>query len=250
MLLQPRLFLRIRQDASHVDALLETAGISREWITSSCLALPNGIDAERLLPPRSYVVQDASSQAVGDYMNPAARGQWWDCCCGAGGKSLMLLDAAPGVDLTATDIRGGILQNLSERFTRYGFPLPENFVLDAGDANALTRMGERRFDGIICDVPCTGSGTWARTPEGCFFFNSDSLAAYAMRQKSILRNAARHLKPAGRLIYITCSVFRAENEDVIAEVAPASGLRVLKAALLNGISKRADSLFVAELGIG
>ncbi len=247
MLVQPMLFLRIRKDRPGVEQLLSDAGIPQVWNNGSCVGLPNGTPVEGLLPPDTYVVQDASSQATGTYLAAEMDERWWDCCSGAGGKSLMLMDAAPGVHLTATDIRGSILQNLVQRFRKYSHKPPEHFVLDVAEATELTRFGSRRFDGIICDVPCSGSGTWARTPEACYFFHPDSLPHYTSRQECILRNAATFLKEDGRLVYITCSVFRAENEDVLEAVLPEAGLRIVKAELINGISIGADSLFVAEL---
>src|SRR5690606_25062975 len=121
-------------------------------------------------------------------------------------------------------------------------------VLDASDEAATrNQLGDRRFDGIICDVPCTGSGTWARTPESCFYFDQAAIAAYAKKQQAILRNAGRYLKPDGRIVYITCSVFRAENEDVIESITAEGGLRIASAGLINGLPTGADALFAAEL---
>jgi 16S rRNA (cytosine967-C5)-methyltransferase len=96
-------------------------------------------------------------------------------------------------------------------------------------------------------VPCTGSGTWARTPESCYFFHAASVADYARRQEAILRNACAYLKEDGRIIYITCSVFRAENEDVIEAVAAQGHMKIISAGLINGLPSGADALFAAEL---
>jgi 16S rRNA (cytosine967-C5)-methyltransferase len=160
----------------------------------------------------------------------------------------MLSDNSPGVRLLATDVRESILQNLSARFRQYSLPLPERLVLDASDANVLaTALKDRKFQGIICDVPCTGSGTWARTPESCYFFKTETLEHYTSRQQAILRNAAQFLAPGGRLVYITCSVFRAENEDVVNAVAVDNSLKVESVRLINGMPIQADSLFAAVL---
>jgi 16S rRNA (cytosine967-C5)-methyltransferase len=248
LLRQPRLFLRIRGSQATTEKILQKECIPHEWLGESCLALPNATKLEGLLPEDSYVVQDASSQACGALLQGKAGERWWDCCAGAGGKSLMLADSAPGISLLATDVRASILKNLAERFRRYGLPLPERAVLNASDAQATQAcIGERCFEGIICDVPCSGSGTWARTPESCCFFQPEQLASYASRQRDILKNAARFLSPGGRIIYITCSVFHAENEDVLETVAEKAGLRIVSAQLFNGISRQADSLFAAEL---
>jgi 16S rRNA (cytosine967-C5)-methyltransferase len=163
----------------------------------------------------------------------------------------MLSDNSLGVRLLATDVRESILQNLSARFRQYSLPLPEQRVLDASDAKALaSALKDRKFQGIICDVPCTGSGTWARTPESCYFFKPETLEHYTSRQQAILRNAAQFLAPGGRLVYITCSVFRAENEDVVQAVAFEQNLELVSSGLINGIAIGSDSLYAAQLRRG
>ena len=160
----------------------------------------------------------------------------------------MLADASKGIELLASDVRESILQNLAARFRLYHLPMPERLVLDSADAKAAANaLGSRQFEGIVCDVPCSGSGTWARTPEACYFFQLDTLEAYTNRQLSILKNAANYLQMGGRIIYITCSVFRAENEDVINAISAEAGLAIESYQLINGISIAADSLFVAIL---
>ncbi len=244
----PRLFLRIRKNADKIGRVLQKAAMPTEWITPTCLALPNGSAIDQLILPDAYVVQDASSQATGTFFKPSANEQWWDCCSGAGGKSLLLKDLQPAVKLLSTDIRESILHNLHQRFLQYDYPKPSTSVLDTADSEAVAkRMGTRLFDGIICDVPCTGSGTWARTPENCFFFDTASLPDYAVRGEAILRNALRYLRPGGKLVYITCSVFRSENEDVVEKVVAESGWSIAHMQLINGIDQQADCLFVAVI---
>ncbi|TXH57956.1 MAG: hypothetical protein E6Q89_03960 [Bacteroidia bacterium] len=100
------------------------------------------------------------------------------------------------------------------------------------------------FDHIICDVPCSGSGTWARTPEQLYFFDPNKLEDFSTLQTTIAQNAIPYLKAEGRMLYITCSVFKQENEAVIQKIQPA----VYKdSTLINGISKQADSMFIATL---
>jgi 16S rRNA (cytosine967-C5)-methyltransferase len=248
LLRQPRLFLRIRKGRDEIATRLQAASIPYEWLSDTCLAIPNGTKMERLLPDDCYVVQDASSQATGRYLQAFPDERWWDCCSGAGGKSLLLKDASPDVKLLATDVRQSILNNLKDRFRLYHHTLTEMATLDVSDEMATARfLGDRLFDGIICDVPCTGSGTWARTPESCYFFNPATVADYAKRQQAILRNACDFLKEDGRIIYITCSVFRAENEAVIESIAGEGRMRIVSAGLINGLSIGADALFAAEL---
>jgi 16S rRNA (cytosine967-C5)-methyltransferase len=246
MLVQPDLFIRIRKQKEKVLALLAEHQIPYKFISDSCLSLPNGAKIDAILPPDTYAVQDASSQKTGGYFQPQSNGQWYDCCCGAGGKSLLLKDMAPTVQLTVSDRRESIIHNLKERFKLYGHTLPVSHVVDVADKNALEKvMKGKTFDNIICDAPCSGSGTWGRTPEQFHFFTPALIEKYTTLQKAIATNVASYLRPGGRLIYITCSVFRDENEDVAEDVIKRTGLQLQEHHLINGIGIKADSMFVA-----
>lgn len=248
MLVQPDLFIRIRKDKEKITGILSDNNIPYHFITDTCLALPNGAKIDTLLPEDSYVVQDALSQKTGSFLNPSPGQHWYDCCSGAGGKSLLLRDMQPTVQLDVSDIRESILSNLVKRFRQYHHPSPNTHILDAADQVQLSRaFGKDRFDGIICDVPCTGSGTWARTPEQMFFFDPSALKEFSERQLNIAANVAGLLKPGGCLYYITCSVFRQENEDVINGLVTRTGLQQEQAQLINGTGMKADSMFIAVL---
>ncbi len=248
MLVQPQLFIRLRKDSAATERTLAAAGIPFTHVGPNCLALPNGAPVDTLLPADAYVVQDASSQLTGSYFTPKKGERWYDCCSGAGGKSLLLMDMGVPVALTVSDKRESILRNLKERFRLYGHKLPAAHIADMIDAKNIplvTKDGS--FDNIICDVPCSGSGTWARTPESMYFFDPGAVADYSRRQLAIATNVSRCLRPGGRLIYITCSVFRQENEDVVGSVCRDTGLQLAEQHLINGISQRADSMFIAVL---
>ncbi len=248
MLRQPDLFIRVRRNRQQIEGLLQQAGIPYRYVTENCMALPNGAAIDKLLPQAVYVVQDASSQATGRLLDAKTGERWYDCCCGAGGKSLMLVDSCPHVLLTASDRRATILNNLRERFRMYSLPMPLTVVADAADAVQVQRIaGGRPFDNIIADVPCTGSGTWARTPEQLYFFDTGKVAELAALQARIAINAAAALRPGGRLIYITCSVFRQENEDVVQTIVAETGLKVVHEGLINGIDIAADCMYAAVL---
>ena len=121
-------------------------------------------------------------------------------------------------------------------------------LADVTDGVQLKKvLRDRVFDSIICDVPCSGSGTWARTPEQMYFFNPANQIKYPAWQKNIAINAAQYLKPGGRLLYITCSVFEEENEQVLNEVMKVTGLQLVSSQLINGIRIKADSMFVGVL---
>lgn len=199
------------------------------------------------LPPfvkGCFKIQDRSSQIAGSMINAQNGEHWWDCCSGAGGKSLQLLDTHPGVRITASDKRESILANFKERLSKSEKSRVELIIADL-EENFQSQLSGKLFDGIIADVPCSGSGTWGRTPEMLTFFNEQDIPGYAARQKKIVSNALPWLKPGGFLVYITCSVFKAENEEVVDYLCSFPHLDLMKSALINGISHRSDSMFYA-----
>ena len=246
---QPALFIRIRKNKPEIVRLLEEQHIPYQTINDACISLPNGTKTDTLLPAASYVIQDASSQQACAFFQPVKNEYWYDCCSGAGGKSLWLKDKEPSLKLTVSDIRKNILHNLKERFNLYKHIQPTAYIIDATDKLALaTALSNAQFDNIICDVPCSGSGTWARAPEQLYFFDAGKQQNFPALQAKIAANAAQYLKPGGKLYYITCSVFKAENEGVVEEIILNTGLKLIESQLINGISNKADSLYVAVLG--
>ncbi len=102
------------------------------------------------------------------------------------------------------------------------------------------------FDGILLDAPCSGSGTWGRTPEMLFYFEKYKIENYVKLQKAFAGNVIKYLKPGKPLIYMTCSVFKAENEDVIHYIEENFPVKLEKMELIKGYNNRADSMFVAR----
>lgn len=248
MLTQPQLFIRIRKPKEQITSSLAQQNISYTFINDKCIALPNGAAIDKVLPEDAYVVQDVSSQETGSYFHAQKGEQWYDACSGAGGKSLLLSDSNNEIKLTATDKRERIVSNLKQRFRQYHLPMPETHIVDVADKGELFKvMGGKQFDGIICDVPCSGSGTWARTPEQLYFFDENKFKSFPPLQQRIATNAVAYLKPGGRLVYITCSIFKDENENVIKQIMDTTGLQLEQSKLINGIDIKADSMFVAVL---
>ena len=104
------------------------------------------------------------------------------------------------------------------------------------------------FPFILADLPCTGSGTWSRTPEAMYFFDPQTISNFRQRQEKILSNINSRLKPGGTLVYITCSVFAAENEGVVSYVTEPGKLRVEQEQMISGYTESADSMFVSRMG--
>ncbi len=98
---------------------------------------------------------------------------------------------------------------------------------------------------IICDAPCTGSGTWGRTPEQLYFFAKGKIDQYSLLQKKIATNVVPYLKKGGYFLYITCSGFRKENEEIVEYIEKDINLRKIELKILKGYDKKADTMFVS-----
>ncbi len=248
-LIQPDLFLRARP---HVEDLVEKrlrhGGIEFEREQSS-FRLSNSQKIDTLLNfDNEAVIQDISSQKTGqilvDLKNkfpPDEDISVYDACAASGGKSILACDILKKVKLTVSDIRPAILNNLRKRFKRAGIDHYHAFVADLTTGRPPV---QELFDLVIADVPCTGSGTWSRTPEQLFYFDPASIADFAFRQKKIVENIIGVIRPGGYLLYITCSVFKQENEEQLAYFS-GLGLTVVRKSLIWGYNQRADTLFAA-----
>ncbi len=191
-----------------------------------------------------FEIQDLSSQKTGNYLTLSPQSYWWDACAGSGGKSLLLYDKENSIKIFATDSREKSLLNLRERFKRAGIKNYKTKVLDL--EKETMHFGEM-FDGIIVDAPCSGSGTWARSPEQLSSFNEKMIEAYAEKQKKIVQNVLKNLQKNAPLIYITCSVFTKENEENIKYFSEALGLYAEASAYIKGYGMGAGTLFVSKL---
>ncbi|MDQ6756611.1 MAG: methyltransferase domain-containing protein [Bacteroidota bacterium] len=264
-LIQPQLFLRIRPNYKNkVLGKLLGAGIPYELATEDCITLSNSSKINDVLElDREAVVQDYNSQRIGEFLKlqtylPDRQAsnyklqtfKVWDCCAASGGKSIMAYDIIPNIELTVSDKRASILNNLQKRFAKVGIQKYNSFVADITfNKNVQTAFSVQtgKFDLIICDAPCTGSGTWARTPEQLYFFKEQSIKKYAVLQKKILENIIPHVKPNGQLLYITCSVFKKENEDVVNYIKAKYKFKIKRTEILKGYEMQADTMFAALL---
>ncbi|MEO8109673.1 MAG: Fmu (Sun) domain-containing protein [Ginsengibacter sp.] len=253
---QPKLFIRIRpgKKISVLDKL-KKANFSFEKMNEQCIAFAHNEKVTDILSiDKEAAVQDYNSQRVGEFIlkyGTFARNveknnspiNVWDCCAGSGGKSILAADILKNIQLTVTDIRSSILQNLHKRFASAGIKNYQSFVADI--ASKKMPPIDSSFELIIADVPCSGSGTWARTPEQLRFFKEEAIDRYALLQKNIIKNVTPHLQDNGILLYITCSVFKKENEDNVDFIAKTFQLHLLEAEYLKGYEMQADTLFVA-----
>ena len=247
---QPDLFLRIRPKRhERVFSALQQSGINDTQIGADALQLENGVSVENSLQVnKDVVVQDLNSQQVFDYFSKerdtGKQETLWDCCAASGGKSILLFDICKSkIKITVSDIRENILSNLQMRFKDAGINLQKKFVQDLSKGSGL--LLNESFSIVVCDAPCSGSGTWARTPEQYYGFDQNKIALFAQQQKNIVINAIKHVSKDGWFIYITCSVFREENEGVVDFIQQNFSLQLLEMKYLKGYDKKADTMFVA-----
>ena len=254
---QPLLFLRLRPGKEKVVVdKLENAAINFSLVKEDCISLPNSTKLEGIIElNKEAVVQDKNSQKVFDHLPvawlPSAQTiaekiAVWDCCAASGGKSILLFDRLKGkIKLTVSDIRENILYNCKKRLQEAGININRAFVADV--SQPLDESINQEFSIIICDAPCTGSGTWSRTPEQLAYFKKEKTDEFAALQKSIAINTSKYLKKAGLYFYITCSVFKKENEEVVGALVRETSMKLLHSEYLPGYNDHADTMFVAVL---
>jgi 16S rRNA (cytosine967-C5)-methyltransferase len=245
---QPDLFIRVQKNYAHkLLTTLKEAGVNVHEISETTFALPNGTKLETIIPEQKhYQIQDLSSQKTGQYFQPQPHDYWWDCCAASGGKSLLLHGLQPKIELLVTDVRENSLRNLDDRFEVAGLKKYQKKVLDLLENNEQV-LHHYTFDGIILDAPCSGSGTWGRTPEMLSYFDEHKISFFNKLQQQIATNVVPYLKPGKPLIYITCSVFKQENEDVVNYLQEALGLTLESMEVIKGYQDKADTMFVARL---
>lgn len=251
-LVQPLLYVRIRPGKKDdvLKKLLE-AQLLFNLLQQDCIALPNGTKLDAVLKiDEEVIIQDYSSQQVLNFLKTASPSlpnhpAVWDCCAASGGKSMLAFDILKAdLQLTVSDIRESILSNLKKRFETAGIKNYQSFIADLTTENIAIpiAIGSQL---IICDAPCTGSGTWSRTPEQLYYFKKKSIDEYAAIQQKIVSHVIPQLKPGGIFIYITCSVFKKENDAIVDFIKEKYHLQLLQMELLKGYETKADSMFVA-----
>jgi 16S rRNA (cytosine967-C5)-methyltransferase len=177
-------------------------------------------------------LMDDGSRLVAELaaVSQPAAGRIWDACAAPGGKAAVLAERHPGAELLASDIGGRRTEAMRRRLEH---ELPGHTIRTlTADATKLPAT-EGSFDLILCDVPCSGTGTLARNPEIRRRLQAPDLARQSARQVQILTAALARLRPGGRLIYSTCSLEPEENERVVeAALAARSGVGRLPSAAL------------------
>jgi len=196
-------------------------------------------------------IQDEASQAVPLLLGVRAGDRVLDLCAAPGGKAAALMHAAGknGI-VVAADRHAHRLRAMRAQFKRLGLGSALLVELDAAQAMPF----REKFNRILVDAPCSGTGTLARHPEIRWRLRPEQLAEFHDLQARLLRTALANLAPGGRLVYSTCSMEPEENEDVVSEVLrdspsarrvpPSDISRTLAPHLAAGI--RSEELFAPD----
>ncbi|MGC4072895.1 MAG: RsmB/NOP family class I SAM-dependent RNA methyltransferase [Nibricoccus sp.] len=209
----PSLWLRARPGTAHKLAA---------QLGNSEVATKHSPDAVRFSGPQdlfltpefhngAFEIQDLASQLVGLAAAPLPGQTWWDTCAGEGGKSLHLADQMlnKGV-LWASDRSERRLQTLKKRFARAKL---FNVRIAPWDGSAKLPT-KTKFDGILVDAPCSGTGTWQRNPHARWTASTKDVTELAVIQRQLLENVAGSLKPGGRLVYAVCTLTKSETTAI------------------------------------
>jgi 16S rRNA (cytosine967-C5)-methyltransferase len=176
--------------------------------------------------PLDLPVMDDGSRLVAELAAAAVPDaeRVWDCCAAPGGKTLILARRLGAAEVTASDVSSKRLAQTEARLRRYAYA--ERVACVVADASRVTDRvtdTEGGFDLILCDVPCSGTGTLAANPEIRHRLKPEDLSRQVERQRAILTGALQRLAPGGRLVYSTCSLEPEECEQVVEAVGEAVG---------------------------
>ena len=217
---QPALTLRANTLVTSRDELL-TAFAANGINATACRYSPHGIQVEGRhhipgLPgfrEGLFAVQDEASQMVAFLLDPQAGERILDTCAAPGGKATHLAQLMGNQgELLAMDNSGSKLPLIQEAAQRLGITIIRTRAADLLQSSALPAAA---FDRVLLDAPCSGLGVIRRNPEAKWRLTSDDITRLAAVQKTMLKNAARLLRPGGVLVYSTCSTSQQENEDVV-----------------------------------
>jgi 16S rRNA (cytosine967-C5)-methyltransferase len=208
----------------------ESGAIADTLTAGSFLARARGLP-EGMVVPEGMRIQDEGSQLIAELAGGGTR--ILDCCAAPGGKTVILAENNPRAEITACDISESRLNAMRRSFARE--PVTAKIRCVLADATDLPFRDD--FDLILCDAPCSGTGTLARNPEIKLRLAASDLQRQQERQIAILHAAYRVLAPGGRLVYSTCSLEPEENLMVVLALLAAE-----RTARLVGAGERLSAM--------
>jgi 16S rRNA (cytosine967-C5)-methyltransferase len=216
----PPTAFRVIGERASVQEVLEELSAAGGVITSSQIAPQSwriegaGGSLRRLASEGKIYLQDEASQLVAHVLDAQRGERVLDVCAAPGSKTTHIAALTPELSLiVAGDVHGHRLQTVLAAASRQGIKRLRAVV---HDGEVALPFAANAFDRVLVDAPCTGTGTLRRNPEIRWRITNRDVSELSLRQGLILGNAARMVRPGGRLVYSTCSVEREENEEVVA----------------------------------
>jgi 16S rRNA (cytosine967-C5)-methyltransferase len=247
---QPLLFIRIRPwQKEKVILKLLAANIEYSEVAENTFAFANTTSLQNILElNKEAVIQDYNSQAIAELLQLVPTSmehpiQVWDACAASGGKTILMFDTMVNIRMHLSDVRESILYNADKRLQEAGIRPASVQEIDLTQAFEI----KKPFDFVFADVPCSGSGTWGRTPEQLAYFTEAQLNKYTKLQGKILQNIIPTVKLNGHLLFATCSVYKEENEKNVEALLTTGKFKVVKQQYYTGYDKQADTLFAVLL---
>ncbi|WP_285709556.1 RsmB/NOP family class I SAM-dependent RNA methyltransferase [Erythrobacter oryzae] len=211
--------LDLRVNALKADrAGLELPEPGEPLASAQGLRFPSGTPVEQWEAYEQGLVeiQDLGSQLIVEALPVAAGDTIIDLCAGGGGKTLALAARlGNAASLVAADTDKRRLGNLAPRAARAGAAVDHTVLLDPGREMRALHPWANKADHVLVDAPCSGSGTWRRSPEGRWRLDPAELARLNHLQDHVLGLAAQLTRPGGTIAFVTCSVLDAEGADRI-----------------------------------
>lgn len=207
----------IRLRRPEAEAQLKAAGIELApgvLLSSARRVLRGDVAGTSAFQTSLLAIQDEASQLVAALAGGGAN--ILDCCAAPGGKTAALADRNPGAKIAAVELhphRARLLRKLLGAKDSASEGRTRTVKVIAADARMLPFA--TKFNRVLADVPCSGTGTLARNPEIKWRLTPEDVADLQGRQLSILRSAMAQVAEGGRVIYSTCSLEKEENEDVV-----------------------------------
>lgn len=155
-----------------------------------------------------YTFQSVGSVAICSIVEPC--GTFLDACAAPGGKSVLL--SARCDQITANEYHAHRVRLIEQYCARMGV---KNVAAVQGDATVFEAQWENAFDGVLCDVPCSGLGTLCENPDVALNKTEESVTQLTAVQRAILSNCARYVKAGGCVYYATCSLLEEENDAIV-----------------------------------
>ncbi len=233
---EPPMWVRVATDIEQRDSyqrlLASRLGVGVQpspWAEAAIrLDVAAGVAALPGFAAGTVSVQDAGAQLAAVFLDAKSGMRVLDACAAPGGKTAHVLQRAGGnLALTAIDVNAERLVRVDENLRRTGCAAQ---LLAADAACPETWWDGQMYDRILLDAPCTASGVIRRHPDIKLLRKADDIAALAALQRRMLDALWPLLRPGGRMLYCTCSVFHAENESNIAAFVAANGAAQVESA--------------------